>query len=211
MDLLYNQTNKLIQQTQESFQTLERYCPAPDEVESDIQEKITTVQKNCEKLDTLLFKVPLPQRQNAKLKCDQLKYDCKHLQAALTAWRHKRARQELLASERKELLNHRFSPNPDATTITMDYAIQQQTSLQNAHRGIDEMLYTGAGTLESLQSQRMTLKGAHRRIMDMANTLGLSNHTLRLIEKRAAQDKYVLLGGMLFTLTIIGLVIVYVA
>lgn len=65
--------------------------------------------------------------------------------------------------------------------------------------------------LESLRSQRGTLKGAHRRMIDMANTLGLSNHTMRLIEKRVTEDKYLLFGGMFLTCVIIILVIYYLA
>lgn len=159
----------------------------------------------------MLFKVPIPQRPNAKMRCDQLKYDSRHLQVALAASQQKRLRKELAATEREQLLSRRFAPNPEMTTINLDYAVQHQNSMQNAHKGVDEMLHTGANTLESLRSQRLTLKGAHRRIVDMANTLGLSTHTMRLIEKRAAQDKYILLGGMVFTLAVISLVIIYLA
>lgn len=166
---------------------------------------------NCEKLDVYLFKVPIAQRQNAKMRCDQLKYDSKHLQAALTAYQQKRLRKEAASREREELLNRRFAPNPDVTAINIDYAIQHQNSLQNAHRGVDEMLHTGANALESLRNQRMTLKGAQRRIMDMANTLGLSNHTMKLIERRVKEDKVLLLLGMAVTLVVITLVIIYFA
>lgn len=65
--------------------------------------------------------------------------------------------------------------------------------------------------MESLRDQRTTLKGAHRRLVDMANTLGLSNATMRLIERRVSEDKVILIGGMLITILVIILVIVYVA
>lgn len=65
--------------------------------------------------------------------------------------------------------------------------------------------------MESLRSQRYTLKGAHRRVVDMANTLGLSNTTMRFIERRISEDKIILIGGMLVTILIIILVVVYVA
>ncbi|EFA03370.1 probable Golgi SNAP receptor complex member 2 [Tribolium castaneum] len=209
MDTLYHQTNKLIQQTQQSFQALEQNSGNVLEIEADIQEKITTINSNCEKLDVYLYKVPIDQRPNAKMRCDQLKYDARHLQAALVASRQKRARREAAINEREQLLNRRFAPNPDLTTINIDYALQHQNSLQNSHRGVDEMLHTGVNALESLRSQRLTLKGAHRRIMDMANTLGLSNHTMRLIEKRAGEDKYILILGIVITLLVIVFVIVY--
>lgn len=145
------------------------------------------------------------------MRCDQLKYDSKHLQAALVASQQRRARREAAVTEREQLLNRRFTPNPDLTAINIDYGIQHQNSLQNANQGVDEMLFTGASTLESLRSQRLTLKGAHKRIMDMANTLGLSNHTMRLIEKRATEDKFVLIFGIVITLAIMLLVIIYFA
>lgn len=143
------------------------------------------------------------------MRCDQLKYDSRHLQAALASAVQKRLRKEAALNEREQLLSRRFAPNPDITAINIDYALQHQSSLQNSHKGVDEMLHTGTNALESLRSQRMTLKGAQRRIMDMANTLGLSNHTMRLIEKRAREDKYVLLLGIVVTLVVIVLVIIY--
>lgn len=209
MDSLYHQTNKLIQQTQQSFQALEQPGASALDIEADIQDKINTINVNCEKLDVYLFKVPHVQRPNAKMRCDQLKYDARHLQAALAASQQKRKRKEAQANEREQLLSRRFAPNPDLTTINIDYAIQHQTSLQNSHRGIDEMLHTGANALDSLRSQRLTLKGARKRIIDMANTLGLSNHTMRLIEKRAVEDKYILLLGMVITIAVILIVIIY--
>lgn len=63
--------------------------------------------------------------------------------------------------------------------------------------------------LDTLKYNRETLKGAHRRIIDLANTLGLSNATISLIERRVTQDKYVLIGGMFVTLAVIVLVIIY--
>lgn len=143
------------------------------------------------------------------MRSDQLKYDNRHLQAALEAAKQRRIRRETASNEREQLLNRRFAPNPDLTAINMDYSIQHQSSLQNANRGVDEMLYTGANTIESLRSQRSTLKGAHRRIVDMANTLGLSNQTMRLVEKRVSEDKFVFIGGVVITFIVIILVIFY--
>ncbi|KRT80123.1 hypothetical protein AMK59_8328, partial [Oryctes borbonicus] len=194
MDALYHQTNSLIQQTQERFKSL-RHAPNAEEIEQQIQEEINFINSNCEKLDLMVSKVPIAQRPYAKMRSDQLKYDNKHLQAALISEQQKRKRQELSRLEREQLLNRRFTPNPDATTLDIDYAMQHQDSMHRAHQGVDEMLLTGTSALESLRSQRFTLKGAHRRIVDMANTLGLSTHTMRLIDRRVAQDKIILFGG----------------
>lgn len=82
-------------------------------------------------------------------------------------------------------------------------------SFQNANRGVEDLLQSGAGILENLRNQHMTVKGAHRRLYDIANTLGLSNTTMRLIERRAYQDQFILFGGMVFTLIVIGLIVFY--
>lgn len=213
METLYHQTNSLVQKTQEYFQNLERlkgnYTEA---IEAEIQNGIDTIISNCERLDILIHKEPLSRRQNAKLRVDQLKYDTRHLQAALRMYQNEILKKKQEEKEREELLNRRFTRNPISeqdTTILIDHSVQHNLSLQNAHSGMDDMLRSGSSILENMREQRNTLKGAHRRMIDIANTLGLSNTTMRLIEKRASEDKYILLGGMFVTLVVIVLLIVY--
>nr|CAD7259693.1 unnamed protein product [Timema shepardi]CAD7568078.1 unnamed protein product [Timema californicum] len=160
MESLYHQTNQLIQETQQYFERLESSRGNNCElIEREIQTRIDTITRNCDRLDMLVHKEPPSRRTTSKMRVDQLKYDNIHL--------------------------------------------------QNANHGVDDMLKSGAGILENLRDQRSTLKGAHRRLYDIANTLGLSNTTMRLIERRAYQDKFILLGGMLVTTFLITLIIVY--
>ncbi|XP_022126490.2 probable Golgi SNAP receptor complex member 2 [Pieris rapae] len=205
MDVLYHQTSQLIQEAFDLFHKLDS-IPDSERVENDIQFKINAINGNCERLDILVFKTPINQRPMAKMRVDQLKYDSKHLQASLINAQNKRRRREQEKSEREQLLSRRFN---DHMEITVDYLAQENNSLQNSHRNVDEMLHTGSSILETLRYNRDTLKGAHRRLIDLANTLGLSNATISLIEKRVTQDKYVLFGGMFVTLSVIALVIVY--
>lgn len=79
------------------------------------------------------------------------------------------------------------------------------------HPHLTVNLISGNNVLGSLYSQRDTLKGAHKRILDIGNTLGLSNHTMKLIERRIHEDKYVVFGGMaVTTLIIIGVIYYFV-
>nr|XP_029729039.1 probable Golgi SNAP receptor complex member 2 [Aedes albopictus] len=208
MEALYFQTNSLIQETQQCFQQLSSVRVDSVAVEADIQTKLATVNANCDRLDVLLYKVPVAQRQNAKMRVDQLKYDVRHLQAALKLYQDKKARKEMELAERESLLNKRFTSNSE-TSIDIDYSLQHHNSMQNAHRGVDEMLWTGSNILDGLRNQRETLKGAKKRILDVGNTLGLSNQTMKMIERRLAEDKYVMIGGMIVTLLIIVLVIYF--
>lgn len=216
MESLYHQANILVQETQQGFEKLEKVSDLhSDPIEKEIQARIDKVTSICERLDILVYKEPLTRRTNSKYRVDQLKYDKDHLQAALDTYRNRKYQRLQEEREREALLNHQFKPNNyEETAILMDqsqafYSSKHHESLKNANQGVDDMLQTGTGILESLRDQRLSLKGAHRRLYDIANTLGLSNTTMRLIEKRAYQDKFILMGGMLFTCLVIVAIIYY--
>lgn len=139
---------------------------------------------------------------------DQLKYDSRHLAAALNSWCNRVMRQQREEAEREALLARKFTTN-DHVDILIDHTAQHNNSLNNAVHGIDDLLHQGNSVLENLKSQRLTLKGAHKRLIDIGNTLGLSNTTMRLIEQRAKQDGFILIAGMTITCVVIILVVVY--
>ncbi|XP_017042596.1 probable Golgi SNAP receptor complex member 2 [Drosophila ficusphila] len=213
MESLYHQTNNAVKEIERDFQQLSKLGPQESlDVENGIQVKITQANSNCDRLDVLLFKVPPSQRQSSKLRVDQLKYDLRHLQTSLQTARERRQRRMQEISEREQLLNHRFTANssqPEETRLQLDYELQHHTQLGNAHRGVDDMIASGSGILESLISQRMTLGGAHKRIQAIGSTLGLSNHTMKLIERRLVEDRRIFVGGMVVTLFIIALIIYF--
>ncbi|KAH8351560.1 probable Golgi SNAP receptor complex member 2 [Drosophila kikkawai] len=213
METLYHQTNHAVKEIERDFQRLSQLSAQESlDVENGIQLKITQANSNCDRLDVLLFKVPPSQRQSSKLRVDQLKYDLRHLQTALQTARERRQRRMQELSEREQLLNHRFTANssePEDTRLNLDYELQHHSQLGNAHRGVDDMIASGSGILESLISQRMTLGGAHKRIQAIGSTLGLSNHTMKLIERRLVEDRRIFIGGMVVTLLIIALIIYF--
>ncbi|CAH2253320.1 jg965 [Pararge aegeria aegeria] len=139
MESLYYQTSQLIQETSNLFPKLEN-DPNWESIENAIQLKINAISANCERLDVLVFKTPINERPMAKMRVDQLKYDNKHIQASLNNTASKRRRREEEKTEREQLLSRRFGH--DHTEITVDYLGQEQNSLQNSHRNVDEMLNT---------------------------------------------------------------------
>ena len=68
---------------------------------------------------------------------------------------------------------------------------------------------SATASLSALMQQRSSLKGVQRKVLDMAQTLGLSNNVLRMIERRQFWDKVILYGGMLTTLALIWFVFRY--
>lgn len=210
MDTIFQRTNSLIQQTQQLFHSLEHHNSQENvfEIEDKIQQNIIAINTNCDQLSIHVQKIPLLHREQSKMKYDQLKYDSKHLESALHAAKQRRYRREQAANEREQLLQTRFNPNP-VTTVNLDLSVNQNNAMYRAHKGVDDMLVQGANTLENLRNQRETMKGARKRILDLANTLGLSTHVMKMIEKRASQDKVILIGGVIVTLAVIGLVMVF--
>lgn len=58
---------------------------------------------------------------------------------------------------------------------------------------------------ENLRHQGLSMKGVRKKMLNFAQTLGVSNTVMRLIERRTTQDKYILFGGMIVTLIIMFL------
>ena len=71
------------------------------------------------------------------------------------------------------------------------------------------MIAHGENTLLNLKEQNSMLKTIKTKMLNVTNSLGLSNSLIRLIERRNANDKYVLYGGMLITLFIMFLTVKY--
>lgn len=200
MEALYHQTNKMVHEIQSGLSRLERANSTDIHiVENEIQARIDQVVSNCERLEILVNKEPPTRRANAKIRVDQIKYDCQHLQSAMRNLQHKRYQREEEEREREALLSRKFAPNDPDTSIMIDAALQQNQRLHNSHRNMDDLISSGTGIIGSLREQRGTLKGAQKRMLDIANSLGLSNTVMRFIERRAYQDKFILFGGMFVT------------
>ncbi|KAG7243550.1 hypothetical protein INR49_011106 [Caranx melampygus] len=168
-------------------------------LENDLQARIDQIFNHLERLEILASKEPPNRRQNAKLRVDQLKYDVQHLRTALQNFQHRRYAREAQEREREELMSRTFTTNDADTSIPIDETLQFNSSLHNAHKGMDDLLGSGSSILNGLRDQRSTLKGTHKKMLDVANMLGLSNTVMRLIERRATQDKFIMIGGMLLT------------
>ncbi|XP_066499180.1 Golgi SNAP receptor complex member 2 [Hoplias malabaricus] len=212
METLYHQTNKQIQEVQSQMGRLETTDrQSVHLLENNLQARIEQIFTHLEKLEILASKEPPNRRQNAKLRVDQLKYDVQHLQTALRNFQHRRYAREAQEREREELMSRTFTTNDADTTIPIDETLQFNSSLHDAHRGMDDLLSSGSGILNGLRDQRGTLKGTHKKMLDVANMLGLSNTVMRLIEKRATQDKFIMITGMLVTCVVMFLVVKYLS
>ena len=62
---------------------------------------------------------------------------------------------------------------------------------------LDEFLDRGRAVLGDLGQQREVLKGTQRKLYNVGTTLGISGDTIRMIERRAKQDKWIFGAGVI--------------
>ncbi|KAI0915801.1 hypothetical protein AcV5_003623 [Taiwanofungus camphoratus] len=79
------------------------------------------------------------------------------------------------------------------------HALNEHTFIQNTGERLDEFLTQGRAVLDDLVDQRNVLKGTQKRLLDAANTLGLSRDVIGWIERRSTQDMYIFFAGIVVT------------
>jgi len=213
MDRLLQETNRSLYELHNRMTELSKssFSESSQEIETNIQALIEEVYTKCSRLDDYLFKEPPQKKQASKLKIDQIKYDVRHIESSYKSYVYKKKSKDEEERRREELMSMTFTTNAEQndTKIAMDYALQHHDSLQNADRNIGQMLYTGASSLEQMKNQRSSLKGVRKRMLDIGNTLGLSNTVMRMIDKRGTQDKWIVYGGIIVTCVIMFLTVKY--
>ncbi|VDK75888.1 unnamed protein product [Dibothriocephalus latus] len=139
-------------------------------------------------------------RSQVQVAIDQIQSECKFLRSNLQNLQRKRASKEQELLHRASLFAMPSTSVNGAAVINLGTEVDEFSRLTNVGRRLDEMLMSGSDSLNALKEQRSTLKGTQRRVLDLMNTLGLSNAVMRLIQRRSHQDKvlfYVLCGATL--------------
>ncbi|KAJ6440596.1 Peroxisomal biogenesis factor 19 [Purpureocillium lavendulum] len=74
------------------------------------------------------------------------------------------------------------------------HALREQNFFANTHSALDDYIARGQAVLGDLGDQRDMLKNTQKRLYSVANTLGVSGETIRLVERRAREDKWIFFG-----------------
>ncbi|KAM7537840.1 hypothetical protein Aperf_G00000079406 [Anoplocephala perfoliata] len=170
--------------------------------EHQIARNIDLVLSNCQRLNVLSKNEPPLKRKQIELVVNQIQSECQYLRNSLQVLQRKRTAVEQDLQFRANLFSPAVSSS-GATVVHIDNEVNEFSRLQAVGRRLDEMLLGGSASLEALKYQGSTLKKSHRRLLDLANTLGLSDTVMRLIQRRSYQDKvlfYALVVGTLFSM-----------
>ncbi|KAF1992499.1 hypothetical protein K402DRAFT_388155 [Aulographum hederae CBS 113979] len=106
-----------------------------------------------------------------------------------------------------------FAPATPATQqqlLSREQHTYRETSLlSQTHSTVDSFLDRGRDVLADLSRQRDVMKGTQRRLYSVGTTLGISGDTIRMVERRAKQDKWIFWGGVVVFVGFCWLVLRY--
>lgn len=114
--------------------------------------------------------------------------------------RHQRERDELLR-RRKQRTTHSNIDEKDMSNLA-----DEAQSLQQSQFIVSDLIGSGEASLNALIDQRQKLGAVTRALMNIGNLLGLSQSTMRIIERRDITDAYLVFGGMIVTCIVLYLV-----
>lgn len=90
-----------------------------------------------------------------------------------------------------------------------NHALREQSFFSSANSTLDEYISRGQAVLGDLGDQREILKNTQRKLYNIGTTLGISGDTIRMVERRAKQDKWIFWGGVVVFIGFVYLVLRY--
>lgn len=186
---------------------------APLSLLGSIAANLTTLSKTIDEYETLAKNETIPEKQEkAKIKLQTFRTD---IQEARLKYQELKRKKDESSEEanRSELLNRRphghgtngqSSANPfDTETssssgsgLTYNQGLhKERDTLSRGNQQLDEILEMGREAYEELVASNQMLRRFQEKITGSLITLGVSQETIRSVERRAFQDKWIFYGG----------------
>ena len=155
-------------------------------------------------MEQLVLRETPAQRDVWKRKILELREDSRNIQRQAEQY-DKRVNANIVQQrEREELLRRRRrTKTTGEEEQDLNNLADEAQSLHQSQLMVDDLMNTGQASLTGLQEQRSRLRGVRRVVSDIGNRLGLSNATMRIIERRDITDAYLVLAGMIVTCIVI--------
>jgi Golgi SNAP receptor complex protein 2 len=159
-------------------------------------------------MDEYVLRETPAQRDVWKRKITELRQECVTLRQsgeATAAYSNRQQQQQQRNSygnDRDELMLRRRKRRQGDESDLGNLADESQ-SLQQSTNMVDDLLASGQASLTGLVDQRQRLRGVKRVLVDIGSRLGLSQSTMRIIERRDITDAYLVAAGMVVTCLVI--------
>ena len=107
--------------------------------------------------------------------------------------------------ERDELLTRRRQTNRFSSTGERDMSnlADEAKSWQQSQYMVDDLIANGEASLDNLRQQRERMTGINKFLGQIDDKLGISNSTMKIIERRDITDAYLIAALSLLTMVVI--------
>ncbi|KAI3435619.1 hypothetical protein D9Q98_001679 [Chlorella vulgaris] len=181
---------------------------APSGLATELQQQLQQLQRLSGELDAVWrmqsLREPAAKRDIWKRKVEQVSEETDAIRIGLDRFSHRQQRRHAEDQQRRELLQRRAEGS--GQLVDVDAEMRAARHVHNSKRVVEEAYETGVGIIGSMAGQRERLKATHRKVLDVLNTVGLSDSVLRLVERRHRLDKILVYGGMITTVVLVGMV-----
>ncbi|KAI7856994.1 hypothetical protein BDC45DRAFT_501469 [Circinella umbellata] len=212
MNSLYNHALK---QSVALQRDLEKFASGQDSsagLQGQISASFNTLQRSIDDYDNLAKREDVPlKKETALTRVSKFRRDLQDMRSQFEsikrqqeAQRHEQNRDSLLA--RRGGSNSRMNgdnPYQPFEESRSAFAMRESAFVDSTDAELDSFIGQAQNLLENLTDQHSILKKTQKKLLDAANTLGLSKNVIRYIERRTAQDKWIFFVGLAITLLVL--------
>lgn len=196
---------RMVRSCEDALAAMERLKSRPPDAQlQDFQRKRGELQRINASMESILnsaFSMPQSQKSDWTRKLKSCQTAARSIdQSSQLLYRTLDKRDEDLR-DREKLLKGSSNPHGSGGDA---FAMQ---SVQQSRRGVEEMLDQAAGVLMRMGATKEVLKKTHRSMLELANSVGISDRILKLADRRRKGDAALVCGGMI-VLTIIVIILV---
>ncbi|CAL2045309.1 unnamed protein product [Caenorhabditis brenneri] len=169
-----------------------------DRLIQDANNTLIKTETHMFRLESHLGRETPETRQLASYKMDQLKSDVYLIKNSLRTMTNRHETRKKQAQEKEELLKRRFTTNQETRiNLGFDADLEMNDKLRRSSNMLDQMIAQGANVFEDLQKQKFNLMNINKQFHYLTKTLGISDTTIRLIDKRVREDKKLFAVGVI--------------
>lgn len=198
---------RMIRSCEEALASMERLKSRPSDTQlQELQRRRGELQRIISSMESILnsaFSMPQSQKNDWMRKL-------KSCQTAATSIDESSGLLFRTLDKRDEDLRDRekLLQGSSANQRSGDDAFAMQ-SVQQSRRGVEEMLDQAAGVLTRMGATKEVLKKTHRSMLELANSVGISDRILKLADRRRRGDAALVCGGMVVLTIIVIVLVVY--
>ncbi|EGC39993.1 hypothetical protein DICPUDRAFT_147144 [Dictyostelium purpureum] len=196
---LYKQSNKLLFSIRNDLETLETGQDTSVIIQSKLSTNINQLSRLTDQIDGMVSNEPVAKREIWRIKIKQLIDESKSLRKSLDTYLHTKYKKQMEEEEKTKLLGRRKA----GETTALGNLMKEHQHLNDSNSTIDTLTEMGNSIIYNLVGQNSKIKNVHKKIYDIANTLGLSRTIMQKIKRRQYQDKVIVYSGMAIVLFIV--------